>query len=59
MDINEHNDHGLFIVELEDDMQTMKTLPKLVIPGCKYGKNTSFEDHEFLEAASLRKYNDT
>ena len=59
MDINEHNDHGLFIVELEDGMQTMKTLPKLVIPGYKYGKNTSFEDHEFLEAASLRKYNDT
>lgn len=59
MEINEHNDHGCFIVELEDDMQTMKTLPKLVIPGFKYGKNTSFEDHEFLEAASLRKYHDT
>ena len=59
MGLSDQNNHGCYVVEMEDDMLTMKNIPNLVIPGYKYGKGTSFEGHEFLEAASLRKYNDT
>ena len=58
MDLKPQNMKGAFITELEPDMRTMKTVPQYVIPGCGQGKGTSFADHEFLEASSLRKYGD-
>ena len=59
MDLNEKNMRGAYIVELEEDMLTMKHIPVFAVPGCGRGKGTSFEGHEFLEASSLRKYGDT
>lgn len=57
MDLNEKNTRGGYIVELNDDMFTMKHVPKWTIPGVGHGSGTSFEGHEFLEASSLRRYN--
>ncbi|MGN1399698.1 MAG: family 43 glycosylhydrolase [Erysipelotrichaceae bacterium] len=59
MNLSDKNTKGGYVVELDGDMLTMKTAPKLVIPGYKWGKDTGFEGHEFLEAASLRKFNGT
>ena len=56
LDIHSRNNRGAYIVELEEDMKTMKHPPKRIAPGYGYGKGTSFQDHEFLEAASIRKY---
>jgi hypothetical protein len=46
---------GAYFVELEKDMLTMKGEPKLIIPGLFIAKNTSFEEHPFFEASSMRK----
>ena len=59
MDLNEQNTMGGYVVELEEDMLTMKSAPKLVVPGFGHGKDTSFEGHEFLEASSLKHFGDT
>jgi len=48
------NDGGV-VVELEQDMVTIKTEPKLLFP--KRGTG-SFPDHEFFEASSIRKDGD-
>lgn len=57
MNLTPQNTKGAFIVELNPDMLTMKTAPCYIIPGCQQGKGTSFENHEFLEASSIRKFN--
>lgn len=49
------NDGGV-VVELEQDMVTIKTEPKLLFP--KEGPG-SFPNHEFFEASSIRKDGDT
>ena len=49
---------GGFTVELEDDMITVKTEPKLVCPGMLDAEGTSFEGHAFFEASSMRKIHD-
>lgn len=49
------NDGGV-VVELESDMVTIKTEPKLLFP--KEGPG-SFPNHEFFEASSIRKDGDT
>lgn len=46
---------GGSVVELEDDMITVKVAPKIVIPSLKYGKGTSFEGNEYFEGPSIRK----
>jgi hypothetical protein len=48
------NDGGV-VVELESDMKTIKTAPKLLFP--KEGPG-SFPGHEFFEASSIRKDGD-
>jgi len=50
------NTCGCHHVELCDDMLTMKTSPCLIAPGCTISKGTSFEDHAFFEAPSIRKF---
>ena len=50
---------GAFVTVLGPDMLTIKEAPKRVAPGCEYGKGTSFEGHEYFEAASIRKHDDT
>lgn len=58
MELTPENTKGAYVVELDKDMLSMKHEPRLVIPGYAHGKGTSFEGHEFLEASSLRKYDD-
>lgn len=58
MELTPENTKGAYVVELDKDMLSMKHEPKLVIPGYAQGKGTSFEGHEFLEASSLRKFDD-
>lgn len=48
------NDGGV-VVELEDDMLTMKYAPKLLFPKSGAG---AFTNHEFFEASSIRKDKD-
>lgn len=48
---------GNQVLELEDDMLTLKSLKQL-IPGTENSRNTGFEGHEFYEASSIRKFGD-
>lgn len=47
---------GSTVVELESDMLTVKSEPKMLLPGKANGKGTCFEGHEFYEASSMRKF---
>ncbi|WP_165867192.1 family 43 glycosylhydrolase [Lonepinella koalarum] len=49
---------GGSVVELEDDMLTVKGKPQIVIPSLIYSKGTSFAGNEYFEAPSVRKIND-
>ena len=46
---------GCSVLQLEDDMLTVKEGPEIVIPSLKYGKGTSFEGNEYFEGPSIRK----
>ncbi|MCD8073803.1 MAG: family 43 glycosylhydrolase [Lachnospiraceae bacterium] len=48
---------GGSVVELQDDMLTVKSSPAVVIPSLNYGRGTSFEGNEYFEAPSIRKIN--
>lgn len=48
---------GANVVELEEDMLTVKTEPKRIIPGIDRSNGTDFEGHAFFEASSIRKIN--
>lgn len=48
---------GNWVVQLEDDMLTLKTEPKRLLPGVSNSAGTGFEGHEFFEASSMRKFN--
>lgn len=51
--------NGCAYVELEDDMYTIKTEPKLVLDSLTTAeKGTLLYKHPFFEAASIRKFND-
>ncbi len=43
------------VMELSDDMLTVKTEPKRLLPILGEAENTGFEGHEFFEASSIRK----
>lgn len=43
-------------VELEPDMVTLKTAPKRLLPNLMESAGTGFENHEFFEANSIRKF---
>ncbi len=47
---------GNRVVQLEEDMLTLKTEPKMLLPGVSNSKDTGFEGHEFYEASSMRRY---
>ncbi|MDO4262511.1 MAG: family 43 glycosylhydrolase [Eubacteriales bacterium] len=49
---------GGSVVQLEDDMLTVRSGPTIVIPSLKYGKGTSFEGNEYFEGPSVRKIGD-
>lgn len=48
---------GAYVMELGEDMLTVKTAPKLMIPSTINSAGTGFEGHEFYEASSMRKIN--
>lgn len=48
---------GSYCVELEPDMLTIKSGPKLAAPGEEAAGGTGFEGHGFYEASSPRKIN--
>ncbi|MDD3206018.1 MAG: family 43 glycosylhydrolase [Lachnospiraceae bacterium] len=50
---------GGSVVQLEDDMMTIRTGPKIIIPSLKYGQGTSFEGNEYFEGPSIRKIDKT
>lgn len=50
---------GAMATVLGPDMLTIKEAPVFIAPGCEYGKGTTFENHEFFEAPSIRKVGDT
>jgi hypothetical protein len=45
------------VMTMEDDMLTIKTEPKKVLPVLGEAGGTGFEGHEFFEASSIRKIN--
>lgn len=46
---------GANVVELEEDMLTVKGAPKRIVPGQFDAMGTPFEGHAFFEASSMRK----
>ncbi|MBQ8996011.1 MAG: family 43 glycosylhydrolase [Oscillospiraceae bacterium] len=46
---------GAYVMELGEDMLTVKSGPKFLIPGPDASQGTGFEGHEFYEASSMRK----
>ena len=50
---------GAYCVELEADMVTCKGEPVNILPSFSCASGTEYEEHPFLEAASIRKVNDT
>ena len=50
---------GGYVLELEPDMITIKKGPELIIPMSGKSVGTGFTGHEFYEASSIRKINDT
>lgn len=50
-----YNMKGAFVMELAEDMITVITKPKRIIPKTGHSGGTGFEGHEFYEASSMRK----
>lgn len=48
---------GNTVVELAQDMLTIISEPKRMVPGALNSAGTGFEGHEFYEASSMRKFN--
>lgn len=48
---------GSYVMELGEDMLTLRSGPELIIPGVDVSEGTGFEGHEFYEASSMRKIN--
>lgn len=50
---------GGYVIPLEQDMKTVKEEPTLIFPKVGHAQGTGFEGHEFFEASSMRKINNT
>lgn len=50
---------GAMATVLGPDMLTVEENPVVIVPGDCYGDGTSFKNHEFFEASSIRKIGDT
>ncbi len=50
--------HGAMLTLLDKDMVTVIKNPEFIAPGSEYSKGTSYENHAFFEAPSIRKHND-
>jgi len=56
--VEDYRNHSIAVV-LGKDMLTIQEGPFPVIPGINAGSGTGFEGHEFFEASSIRKKDDT
>lgn len=50
---------GSMVTVLDKDMLTILEDPSLVVPGCEYSEGSGFEGHDFFEASSIRKIDNT
>lgn len=50
---------GAMAMKLGPDMLTVLSDYNVIVPGDVYGEGTQFQGHEFFEAPSIRKINDT
>ncbi|MFA9559016.1 family 43 glycosylhydrolase [Evansella sp. AB-rgal1] len=50
---------GGYVIPLDSDMKTVSGKPKLLFQKVGSAEGTGFEGHEFFEASSMRKMNDT
>jgi hypothetical protein len=50
--------HGAMVSVLGRDMLTVLDGPRFIVPSKQNSKGTVFEEHEYFEAPSIRKYND-
>ena len=48
---------GSTVMTLENDMLTLKSEPKALMPDVRNSAGTGYEGHEFFEASSIRKIN--
>jgi len=55
----DHSRNGAMASVLGADMLTVIEEPVFVAPGSEYSQGTGFEGHEFFEASSIRKIQDT
>lgn len=53
--MNKHIMPGAYMVKLDRDMKTVVSRPVLIANGYSSAKGTSFEEHPFFEASSIRK----
>lgn len=53
------NRSGAMATVLDKDMLTVIEESVIIVPGNCYGEGSGFEEHEYFEAASMRKYGDT
>lgn len=49
------NNKGAMVTVLKEDMITVKSKPRIIVPSASYSENSSFENHSFFEASSIRK----
>lgn len=57
--IGDKSRSGAMLTVLEPDMLTIRKAPSIVVPSEPYSKGSGFEGHEFFEAPSIRKVEDT
>ena len=50
--------HGAMATVLGPDMLTIVEEPRFIVPGGAYAGGTSFEEHPFFEASSIRRHGD-
>lgn len=50
---------GPMVTVLQEDMLTISQPPRFIAPSKPFSKGSTFEGHEFFEAPSIRKINDT
>lgn len=51
--------HGPMVTVLNRDMLTIREEPRFLMPSTPYAAGSGYEEHEFFEASSIRKFGDT
>ncbi len=56
--IGDRSRTGAMVTSLEEDMLTVKEVPRFIVPGSTQSSGTEYEGHAFFEASSIRKRQD-